>query len=1152
MINVDSEFKNRTKKIKQQSIKLGILDGELTVKEVHFMPVKQFNALPVWMLRARKKVIAKGLKYSFEGNLFKTIMKQIEITVKNAAELKDKNVNFQYGIYIDNDFKYINLGNYYIKDIEDNKGKSELVVTGYDKMINFMKIFKQSDLQLTYPCTMLALIQKVCEVCGVELYSTNFFNSDLVVNEDYFTAQELTYRDVLEKVAETTETTIFIKDNKLCLHKLANNPVEKLDASYLTSLTVKEKFGPVNALVLGRGDVEDNVEARDDTSIAQNGRCEIRFDENEFVEYQREQVIDEMFEQIKGLEYYSFEGSDVGVMWLEPCDLIEVEDSEENTYKTIYLSANITINTGISSDIEAGIPEETNTEYKVTTKEEKKTLKVERLAKKNEGLIQDVIEQQTETTTKLTKVEQDIDSITQTVSSVETKVDQVENKADNAQTSANNAQSTADGAVSQITTTNQKVTQIEQTVEGISQSVSDVEETIETVEQKADNAQSTADNINENLTTNYYNKTETNSQINQKANEITSTVSQTYSTKTETTNAKNEAIESANSSTDEKLQDYSTTEEMNSAITQSATSITSEVNQSINNIQIGGTNLIPNSAPYNLEGYGINNRNNIELTLEDEETAPFGKCLRIRTLKQLDSTSQWGIYITPTCKVLDTNKEYCFNIWLKATANTNVTVGYSRGGQTTFAVTTSWQKFTYKFTPLVPTGESHAFWISLPSGTILGRQVFIHSIKLEEGNKNTAWSPSPDDDVKNVEFGTKIEQNAKNVQVAWNNESQNIRIENDNGNSTMGFYDNNTKFAEMGVNNVDNDRYISFAVPCNYNQSIADGMAWGIQTPDGAFHPILFIKNFHMGAQQSDDVYGELALRFCDLVLEGIESGIKSGNIKMYGNALNGLVFESDDGSQLLSINPPNSNIPEWENGGLNILGNIEFYKNAAGTCSLKMSNNNDSNYFLATNDGAIHCSILYISSGSNQIVIWSDGTVSGEITFYSVPYYQNHPLVYGGPGHIYQIQWTGSQLQFLVDNKNVTDNISDKRLKSDIKDVDEDLIKAINELEYKQFKRDNKGGLIGVGIIAQDLVEKLEKYGKKTDDYEILQQFQYKTDDDTLYYEVEDKQFLLLRLMAKEQEIKELQEKVNNQDEIIQNLLARVEKLEKEVKINE
>ena len=425
MIGVSNGFKTRTKKIKQQNIKLGIIDGELTVKEVHFMTVKEFNALPVWMLRKRQEVIAKELKYSFEGNLFKTIMKQIEITVKNAGELKDKNVNFQYGIYVNNDFEYVDLGDYYIKDVEDDKAKTELAVTGYDKMIHFMKTFKQSELQLTYPCTMLTLIQKMCEVCGVELYSTNFFNADLNVNEDYFTAQELTYRDVLEKVAESTVTTIFIKDNKLYLHKLEDSPVQKLDSSYLTGLTVKEKFGPVNALVLGRGDVEDNVETKDDISIAQNGRCEIRFDENEFVEYQREQVIDEMFEQIKGLEYYAFEGSDVGVMWLEPCDLIEVEDNEKSTYKTIYLSANITINTGISSDIEAGVPEETNTEYKVTTKEEKKTLKVERLAKKNEGKIQDLVQETTKQGQKITEVEQTVEGITQTVS--ETKENLEEN-----------------------------------------------------------------------------------------------------------------------------------------------------------------------------------------------------------------------------------------------------------------------------------------------------------------------------------------------------------------------------------------------------------------------------------------------------------------------------------------------------------------------------------------------------------------------------------------------------------------------------------------------------------------------------------------------------------------------------------------------------
>ena len=152
MINVSNDFKTRTKKIKQQNIKLGILNGELTVKEVHFMPVNVFNKLPVWMLRKRQEVIAKELKYSFDGKLFKTIMKQIEITVKNAVELKDKNVNFKYGIYVNNKFEYIDLGDFYIKDIDDDKGKKELVVTGYDKMIHFMKTFKQSDLHILVQC----------------------------------------------------------------------------------------------------------------------------------------------------------------------------------------------------------------------------------------------------------------------------------------------------------------------------------------------------------------------------------------------------------------------------------------------------------------------------------------------------------------------------------------------------------------------------------------------------------------------------------------------------------------------------------------------------------------------------------------------------------------------------------------------------------------------------------------------------------------------------------------------------------------------------------------------------------------------------------------------------------------------------------------
>lgn len=68
------------------------------------------------------------------------------------------------------------------------------------------------------------------------------------------------------------------------------------------------------------------------------------------------------------------------------------------------------------------------------------------------------------------------------------------------------------------------------------------------------------------------------------------------------------------------------------------------------------------------------------------------------------------------------------------------------------------------------------------------------------------------------EFATYLEVNSEAVRVAWNKISQSIQLEGDNGDATMAFYDNNIKFAEMGVNTVDDDRYISFAIPCDYRK----------------------------------------------------------------------------------------------------------------------------------------------------------------------------------------------------------------------------------------------------------------------------------------------------------------------------------------------
>lgn len=944
-MSVSNEFKNITKKIKQQNIKLSICDGELTVKEVHMMPVHIFNALPVWKLRKQKETIAKELKYSFNGQLFKTIMKQVEITVKNANEIKDKDINFQYGLFINNKFEYVDLGNYFIKDVEDSKKKDEITVTGYDRMIRFMKTFKQSELQLKYPCKMLKLVQKMCEVCGVELYSTDFYNADLDVEEDFFTAQELTYRDVLEKIAQATLTTAFIEDNKLNLYKVSDDTIEKIDKSYLTDLTIKEKFGPVNVLVLGRGDVEDNIEETDKKSIEQNGRYEIRFDENEFIEFQREQVIKGMFEQIKGLEYYAFEASDVGVMWLKPCSCIQLGDKENNFYKSYYLKANITINTGISSDIEAGLPETTDTEYKVTTKEEKKTLKVERLAKKNEGLIQDLVQKNSEQSQKLSKVEQTVDSITQKVSDIE------------------DLTQTAKGV---------KTVTLDNCIEG----------NLLELHIYGNNTVFDYITLSDNLVL--------SDDLHPKGDSLI-TVTDKDGKKTEYELNISEPLRQNGDAYDEYILKYGKAQvirRINADGTIKSTAITEEIKAA-------------------------------EILLKE------GK--NILTIKNYTASL---------------SAKYAIKSLYSETFATNVKMD-SEIKQTAQSIDLSVNK---KLESYSTTDEMNS------------------AIKLKTDSIATEVSKK----VGKTEVGTYIEQNVDAIKYAWNQISEFIQMMIINNNASFAILDQNKKvlmaldktgqhfyksdgttiFGEMGVNKEDSNSYISFAVDGEYNKDISDGMAWGIKTKsDNKYYPILFIKNFHMGAKDSDDVYGQLVLKYCDLILEGMETGIQSGNVRFYGNVFSGITFEdTNSGSGLLNIYPANSMISGAENGGLAILDNITLFKNASGSNSFKISSGNN-NYVILTDNGDI------TALGGNVILGNNNNKIGFSVTA-NTAYFWGDVNV---NGNIY------------------ANNLSsDVRIKENIKDSTDSALDIINKIQHKEFDKKDDGRHYKIGYIAQEM-EKID-----------------------------------------------------------------------------
>ena len=379
--------------------------------------------------------------------------------------------------------------------------------------------------------------------------------------------------------------------------------------------------------------------------------------------------------------------------------------------------------------------------------------------------------------------------------------------------------------------------------------------------------------------------------------------------------------------------------------------------------------------------------------------------------------------------------------------------------------------------------------------------------------------------VGKTEVGTYIQQNTEAVKLAWNQISEFIQMMIIKNNASFAILDSNKKvmmtldktgqhfyksdgttiFGEMGVNKEDSNTYISFAVDGEYSKDISDGMAWGIKTAsDNKFHPILYIKNFHMGTKQSDDIYGQLVLKYCDLILQGMSTGIQTGNVRMYGNELNGITFEDmQSGNSLFSITPANSQLNGQENGLIQILNSILFYANAGGTNSFR------------------------IGLGNKYIIIDDNGAIS----------VQNGSLLLGSTGKEVDFSLYVKSLASIYGNLNVEGNVyaknisSDRRIKKNIKDSTISALDIIKKIQHKEFDKKDDGKHYKIGYIAQD-IEKIDP------NFVIVRP---KTKDAEERYYINELPIIATLTKA----VQEQQEQIEQQNKLIQSLVERIEKLE-------
>ena len=131
--------------------------------------------------------------------------------------------------------------------------------------------------------------------------------------------------------------------------------------------------------------------------------------------------------------------------------------------------------------------------------------------------------------------------------------------------------------------------------------------------------------------------------------------------------------------------------------------------------------------------------------------------------------------------------------------------------------------------------------------------------------------------------------------------------------------------------------------------------------------------------------------------------------------------------------------------------------------------------------------------------------------------------------GHKYGVKWDGT-LRFYVDSTNVG-NISDRRLKKDIKPMHDAYLQAVGAVDIVQYKVDRTiyNDDINFGAIAQDLRKSFTDHGLCPDDYKLLGTMQDTMDDPTLYYTIDYEQFLIARVAYDEKRTDNLEQQLKD-----------------------
>lgn len=311
----------------------------------------------------------------FNTSLFNTTCKSVQIDSVNKIN-KGTWLNIKIGVYKENtqNYEYLDFGNYYVNEEPTYQADTNsYLINAYDKMIESMVSYDDEPLSITFPIKHKDFVIAICNKFGWNYDLIDYPNANKNIVQNFYKEQNLTYRDILDDLNGVCGGSfMFDLKNKLIWKRpTETNQIVEDDDLKDVNVDFAEKYGKVNVLTITtNGNVV--LDSKEDTqSIQENGKTEFNIDDNYILSYSTSDFIDEIFNEVNGLEYYLYDVDSTGLLIFDPLDIFTFRHNGID-YKTIMLNDDIKLTQGLVETTFNEKPEQAEKDYKTTDKDKNK------------------------------------------------------------------------------------------------------------------------------------------------------------------------------------------------------------------------------------------------------------------------------------------------------------------------------------------------------------------------------------------------------------------------------------------------------------------------------------------------------------------------------------------------------------------------------------------------------------------------------------------------------------------------------------------------------------------------------------------------------------------------------------------------------------